>query len=329
MSDDNDLALQAAEWLVLLSADDPVEREQAERDYQQWKYLSPAHAEAAEGMERLLASLRGIRQEPASDQRLHRLIDGEVRFTERRRRNKRLGAVLGLSLMLLVPGWLTWQHYPGALLFADLDTATGQWQETRLEDGSRLILAGGSAVNLHFTASGREVELLRGDIRVEVAADAQRPFLVLTREGSIRALGTRFVVSKQAEATDLSMLESKVVARAREGQDEAVVAAGQQVRIRRDGLDSLQVIDPQATDQAWQQHRLLARGLPLSQVLEQLERQYVGVLSFDREALASIQVFASLPLDNPQRALQLLEASLPIEVSRVTPWLTRVQLRRE
>lgn len=329
MSDDNDLALQAAEWLVLLSADDPVEREQAERDYQQWKHLSPAHAEAAEGMERLLASLRGIRQEPASDQRLHRLIDGEVRFTERRRRNKRLGAALGLSLMLLVPGWLTWQHYPGALLFADLDTATGQWQETRLEDGSRLILAGGSAVNLHFSASGREVELLRGEIRVEVAADAQRPFLVLTREGSIRALGTRFVVSKQAEATDLSMLESKVVARAREGQGEAVVAAGQQVRIRRDGLDSLQAIDPQATDQSWQQHRLLARGLPLSQVLEQLERQYVGVLSFDREALASIQVFASLPLDNPQRALQLLEASLPIEVSRVTPWLTRVQLRRE
>ncbi|WP_177431546.1 FecR family protein [Pseudomonas huaxiensis] len=329
MSDDNDLALQAAEWLVLLSADDPVEREQAERDYQQWKHLSPAHAEAAEGMERLLASLRGIRQEPASDQRLHRLIDGEVRFTERRRRNKRLGAALGLSLMLLVPGWLTWQHYPGALLFADLDTATGQWQETRLEDGSRLILAGGSAVNLHFTASGREVELLRGEIRVEVAADAQRPFQVLTREGSIRALGTRFVVSKQAEATDLSMLESKVVARAREGQGEAVVAAGQQVRIHRDGLDTLQVIDPQATDQAWQQHRLLARGLPLSQVLEQLERQYVGVLSFDREALASIQVFASLPLDNPQRALQLLEASLPIEVSRVTPWLTRVQLRRE
>lgn len=328
MSADNDLAQQAAEWLVLLSADDALERERAEQDYQQWKQQSPEHAAAAEGMERLLGSLRGMRQAPASG-RLHQLIDGEVRFGQRRRRNKRLGAALAVSLMLLGPGWLAWQHYPGALLFADLDTGIGQWQETRLEDGSRLTLAGGSAVNLRFTASGREVELLRGEIRVEVAADAQRPFQVVTREGSIRALGTRFMVSKQSDATDLSMLESKVVARASEGQGEALVVAGQQLRIHRDGLQRPTRIDPEATDQAWQQHRLLARGLPLPQVLAQLQRQYVGVLSFDDQALAHIEVFASLPLDNPQRALQLLEASLPIKVSRLTPWLTRVQVRQE
>lgn len=327
MSEADDLAVEAAEWLVQLSADDPAERARAEHEYQAWKALSPAHADAALGLEHMLGHLRGMRQEPASDRRLHQLIEGEVRFSQRSRRNKRLGAALGIGLMLLVPGWLGWQRYPAALLFADLDTATGQWHETRLADGSQLILAGGSAVDLHFTANGREVRLLRGEIHVDVAADATRPFTVVTREGSIRALGTRFLVSKQADVTDLSMLESKVLARASEGHAEAVVTAGQRVRIRRDGIDTPQGIDPRAADQAWQQHRLLARGLPLAQVLEQLERQYAGVLSYDREALASIQVFASLPLDDPQRALQLLEASLPIEVTRLTPWLTRVTIR--
>lgn len=329
MSDDNDLARQAAEWLVLLSADDEAERERAEHDYALWKRLSPAHGEAAQDMERLLGSLRGIRQAPGSDRRLHQVIEGELQFSERRRRNKRLGIALGVSLMLVLPGWLSWQHYPNALLFADLDTATGQWQETRLDDGSRLTLAGGSAVNLHFTASGREVQLLKGEIRVDVAPDATRSFVVVTGDGSIRALGTRFVVNKQADATDLGMIESKTLARSREGQGEAVVTAGQQVRIRRDGIDTAQAIDPLAIDQAWQQHRLLARGLPLPEVLAQLDRQYAGVLSYDREALAQIQVFASLPLDNPQRALQLLEASLPIEISRLTPWITRVKLREK
>ncbi|MEE1923958.1 FecR domain-containing protein [Pseudomonas sp. 148P] len=327
MSAADDLAVEAAEWLVQLSADEPAERERAEHEYQAWKALSPAHAEAARGMEHMLESLRGIRQQPASERRLHRLIEGEVRFSQRHRRNKRLGAALGIALAVLVPGWLGWQHYPSVLLFADLDTAAGQWRETRLEDGSQLTLAGGSAVDLHFTATGREVRLLRGEIRVEVAADAQRPFEVITEDGRIRALGTRFLVSKQAAATDLSMLESKVLARASEGPAQALVAAGQQVRIRRDGIDGPQGIDPGSTDQAWQQHRLLARGLPLAQVLEQLERQYAGVLSYDCESLASIQVFASLPLDDPQRALQLLEASLPIEVTRLTPWLTRVTIR--
>jgi len=327
MSEHDDLARQAAEWLVLLSADDDHERALAEQGYQQWKQQGPAHAAAAQDMERLLAGLRDLREQPASERQLHAVIDSEIRFSQRSRRNKRFGVALGLGLMLLVPGWLGWQHYPNALLFADLDTATGQWRETRLEDGSRLILAGGSAVDLHFTAAGREVRLLRGEIRVEVAADAQRPFDVVTADGSIRALGTRFLVSKQAAATDLSMLESKVLARSSEVPAEAVVAAGQQLRIRHDGLDRPQSIDAESIDQAWQQHRLLARGLPLPQVLEQLQRQYAGVLSFDREALASIQVFASLPLDDPQRALQLLETSLPIEVTRLTPWLIRVKVR--
>lgn len=329
MSDHDDLARQAAEWLVLLSADDAEERARAEHQYQHWKQQGPAHAAAAQDMEQLLAGLRDMRQQPASEGRLHALIDGEIRFSQRSRRNKRFGAALGLGLMLLVPGWLGWQHYPSALLFADLDTATGQWREARLEDGSRLVLAGGSAVDLHFTASGREVRLLRGEIRVEVAADAQRPFEVVTGDGRIRALGTRFLVSKQRDATDLSMLESRVLARSSDGPAEVLVVAGQQLRIRHDGLDRVQAIDAQSLDQAWQQHRLLARGLPLSQVLEQLERQYAGVLSYDREALASIQVFASLPLDDPQRALQLLEASLPIEVTRLSPWLTRVKLRAD
>ncbi len=327
MSDHDDLARQAAEWLVLLSADDAGERADAERGYQRWKQQGPAHVAAAQDMEGLLVGLRDMRQQPASDRRLHGVIDGEIRFSQRSRRNKRFCAALGIGLMLLVPGWLGWQHYPNALLFADLDTATGQWQETRLEDGSRLTLAGGSAVDLHFTASKREVRLLRGEVRVEVAADAQRPFEVLTSDGSMRALGTRFLVTKQADGTDLSMLESRVLARSSDAPGEVVVVAGQQLRIRHDGLDLVQAIDAQSLDQAWQQHRLLARGLPLPQVLAQLERQYAGVLSYDREALAAIQVFASLPLDDPQRALQLLEASLPIEVTRLTPWLTRVKLR--
>ena len=330
MDTPNDLARQAAEWLVLLSADDADEQARAERDFHRWKSTSPAHAEAALGMEQLLASLHGIRQEPANDQRLHRLIDSEIRTRHRQRRNKQLGAALGICLLLLVPGWLSWQQRPAAWLFADLDSGAGHWQETRLEDGSRLTLAGGSAVNLHFSAQGREVELLRGEIRVDVAADPQRPFRVVTEHGSIRALGTRFLVNKQDDATDLSMLESKVLVSASQGHgDTVVVEAGQQLRIRRDGFDSPQPIDPQAVDQAWHQHRLIARGLPLPEVLDQLERQYTGLLSFDRQALQGIEVFAALPLDNPQRALQLLEASLPIKVRRLTPWLVRVQPRSE
>uniref|UniRef100_UPI0038D1A2C6 DUF4880 domain-containing protein n=1 Tax=Variovorax paradoxus TaxID=34073 RepID=UPI0038D1A2C6 len=50
-------AMQAAEWIVRLTADDPAERERARRGFEAWKRADPEHAATAAGMERLLGQL--------------------------------------------------------------------------------------------------------------------------------------------------------------------------------------------------------------------------------------------------------------------------------
>ena len=217
--------------------------------------------------------------------------------------------------------------YPSSYLLADMRSGAGQWQTHVLADQSRVTLEPGTAVNLNFDPQRREVELVRGDILVEVAHDATRPFVVRTAQGSVRALGTRFVVSAESGVTVLSMLESKVLATARDdaAPDHArQVQAGEQVRITAQGVGAPQPLDAAAVEDAWKYRRLVVQDKPLADVLELLGRYRSGLLRVDRDALAGMQVNAVLPLDDPDRALQLLASSFPIRVRTMTPWVVIV-----
>ncbi|MNT87819.1 fec operon regulator FecR [compost metagenome] len=61
------------------------------------------------------------------------------------------------------------------------------------------------------------------------------------------------------------------------------------------------------------------------QVLEALGRQRRGHLQFDAAALADLNVSAVLPLDDTDRALQLLAQALPIRLQQYTPLWTRIE----
>ncbi|MFH7423350.1 FecR domain-containing protein, partial [Pseudomonas syringae pv. tagetis] len=66
--------------------------------------------------------------------------------------------------------------------------------------------------------------------------DDPRPFIVETADGRLRALGTRFLVRRESDATLLSVLQSAVAAAARNAPGEQVQREGQQVSLTRNGL---------------------------------------------------------------------------------------------
>ena len=262
--------------------------------------------------------------------------------------------------MLGVPAWLALQHYSAAYLLADIRVAGGEWRSRTLADGSRITLNGGSAVNVRFDGARRVMELVQGEVLVDVARDPHRPFDVETAQGSMRALGTRFVVTRDGDATVLSMLESRVAVRAvqktrtaraaetdhagaagqarsalpgtRAGQTlagaaPAVVVAGERVRIDAAGVGPVENVDPAAISDAWRLHQLVVDNQPLSNVLDQLDRQRPGRIVFNRAALAGIRVSAVLPLDDTDRALDLLLTNFPqLRIRTVSPYLVLVDL---
>ena len=315
-------AEQAARWIVRLSADDPAERDTAQAGFAAWKAADPLHASAAAGMENLLRQLSAAREPAGGDHRPARAALAAIAPKRPRQRSRQLAAASAVAVLLLT-GTLLIGERP-AYLLADLRSPTGQWSTHTLADGSRLTLAGGSAVNVRFNAGERHVELVRGDILVDVAKDAQRPFFVDSGQAAIRALGTRFTVRRDDDATILSMLESKVSAQVPQ-HPASIVQAGQRARITRDGVGPLTAIDAASVQEAWRAHQLVVDDQPLAEVLDELARHRPGQLHYDRAQIAGIRVAAVLPLDDTDKALQLLIDNFPqLRIRMLTRYLVMV-----
>ena len=315
-------AEQAAHWIVRLSADDAAERDMAQAGFAAWKAADPLHATVAAGMENLLRQLNAVREPAGGDHRPARAALAAIAQKRPRQRLRQLAAASAVAVLVLT-GALVISERP-AYLLADLRSPTGQWQTHTLADGSRLTLGSDSAVNVRFNAGERHVELVRGDILVDVAKDAQRPFIVDSKQAAIRALGTRFAVRREDGATILSMLESKVLAQVPQ-HPAVVVQAGQRTRITEDGVGPMQAIDAASVQEAWRARQLVVDDLPLAEVLDELARHRPGQLHYDGAQIAGIRVAAVLPLDDTDKALQLLIDNFPqLRIRMLTRYLVMV-----
>lgn len=307
---------RAADWLVRL--EDAPEHHQA---FSEWCAQDPRHQAAVDSLQRTLQRLEPLAAMPAQA-----ALNAAQRLAPEHSGRGRALAAMALTLGLLLPTTLWLQANPPAYLMADLRTATAEWRETRLADGSRLLLDAQSAVDLDFDARQRRLRLIQGDILVDVAHDSDRPFIVETPYASIRALGTRFVVEQGDWATWVTMLESRTDIRSTVTGARVTLAAGQRLRLDAQGPGSPQHLDVTPLEQAWQRRQLVVWDRPLPEVLATLARSQPGYLSYDAQALAAFKVSAVLPQDDPRAALTLLARSFPLNVRHYGPWLTRVTL---
>ncbi|MFT3821814.1 MAG: FecR domain-containing protein [Rubrivivax sp.] len=340
--DDDGVAQAAAEWIVRLSADDAAERDEARAGFEAWKRADPRHAAVAAGMERFIDRARSLGGHAAQGQRgaapvaraaraaraaLDKVLDAPA---PGHGRIKRVARLLALTVALVIPAAIALRAFPPAQLLADIRTATGEQRSQVLADGTHLTLGTASAVNYELSPGLRRVELVSGEILVEVAKDAARPFVVETTHGRIRALGTRFIVRRDADATWLAMLESTTaVSSGESGAAEIEVQAGRKARLSAQGIEVQDGLDAGVAEDAFRHRRLLVQDRPLPEVLDELARYRSGIIRYERAQIEGIRVFAVLPLDDTDRALQLLLTSFPqLRIRTVTPWVVMVDLAR-
>lgn len=326
------VAAQAAEWIVRLSADDAGKQAELAQHFAAWRAADPRHEAAAGRMEAMLGELQAVRRSGAArpaGRALRAALGGKGRGGARH------GVALALLLagLSFLPAWFGLAGQEPGYWLTDLRSAAGEWPTTRLTDGSTIELAGLSAVNLAFDGKTRRVELVQGEILVNVAHDATRPFIVTTEHGSVRALGTRFTVRREAGATVVTMLASRVEVRpveAAAGSAGAlVVQAGERVRFNADRLLLPEPVDPPSVDRAWAQRQFVAQEMPLPDVLDELDRQRPGRIVFDRAGLAGLKVTAVLPLTDTDRALQLLVNNFPeLSIRSYSPYLVTVDMAK-
>lgn len=306
---------QAAWWVVQLGECDPPPPALVEA-CQRWCEADPRHAEAYAGIARMWSAWDGEapRRVPSTKARARTGLPGR-----RRGAHTALAAVLVLVLGAELP-WGVWT--------ADERTAPAERRRITLADGSRLLLAGGTALDVEFDASGRALRLRRGEVDAEVAPDPTRPFRILTPDGSVQALGTRYAVRLEPGGSRVSVEESIVEVRPREagaGVDPVRVSAGQATRF--DAAHAEAPAPLAANAWAWREGRLVFADAPVAEVLHELARHRAGWLVVDEPALHGVRFTGVLPADEPEEALALLNDALPLRVVRLTRYAVHVGRR--
>ena len=240
-----------------------------------------------------------------------------------RQRVRTLGG--GLASVALACGLALFvgnRYLPLDYWLADQRTAIGEQRTLTLADGTQINLNTHSAIDVRFDETRRLIVLQEGEILVETGHNDARPFYVQTRDGSLRALGTRFIVKREDDATRLSVLQSAVAAQPEALHQAQVFKAGQQVLMRSDGLGPLLAVTP-ATD-AWTRGMLVVDNARLGDVVEELSRYRRGHLGVDNR-VADLRITGSFPLHDTTLALNALLPTLPVQIEQRTPWWVTVK----
>ncbi|MDR0210192.1 MAG: FecR domain-containing protein [Pseudomonas putida] len=205
---------------------------------------------------------------------------------------------------------------------ADLSTDSDHRLTRQLEDGSLLTLDASSSVDVEFDATQRHVQLLNGQVLIEIAAGDARPFRISTPHGTLRPLAGQLIVERLGDVSEVSVLRGQ--ADLEDATRHLSLGEGQHLRFEASGPGTLGTVDSGTLQGAWHLQRLPAEGQPLSETLQRLARHRQGLLWFDAEALQGLRVWRDLPLDDSDQALADLRAELPIRVDTYTRWLTVV-----
>ena len=193
-------------------------------------------------------------------------------------------------------------------------TAVGQRQAVQLADGSQVLLDSASEVSVSWHLRSRQVELIQGQALFDVSSMRYRPFLVDAGTASIRVVGTRFNVSRQAHDVRVTVAEGKVAVRARSLDPIALLEPGQQLHLHN-GIAG-QPAPANAQDvMAWQHSQLVFESTPLGEALEILQRHHSQPIRLLDPSLASLPISGVFDSDHVDRLLALLPAILPLNVT--------------
>lgn len=305
---DEEIAAQAAAWVVRLRADDVSGEDLvAAAD---WMGADPAHRRAfdeAEGLWAAMEHLPAAQVAPVADLAAHRA---------RRRGVDRRWLIAAPAMAAAVAATVVVAPLLQPASAVAYRTAPGQTRSVTLDDGTRLQINGGSTLSVKMERGRRRVHMEQAEVVFDVARDADRPFLIDVGESRVRVVGTSFNIRRSAADTQISVLRGVVEVHDLEQPTRKVrLSGGQQVR-RSDADDSMAVepVDVR-TAAAWTQGRRAYDSRPLSEVAADLSRAFPTPVSVAPEA-ANLRFSGVLLLDDEDAVIARLERFLPVRATR-------------
>jgi transmembrane sensor len=222
-------------------------------------------------------------------------------------------AAAGLATIVACAGvWAAWLRYDGQRY----ETHVGCRSRIVLEDGSVIDLNTNSELRVRFDEGRREIKLLRGEGRFQVAHDATRPFVVSAAGADLRAVGTQFSVRlRESHQIDVLVAEGEVAIASQRVPQHPSLHAGDAAVVTHDRV-SVSRIEPQVLAQrlAWTSGRLEFRGESLAFAVEEFNRYNRRKISLADPKLAQLRVGGSFKSTDPDSFAAALASTFGLKV---------------
>jgi len=280
---------EAAAWLARLNG--PFRGARSEAGLRRWLERDPAHQAAFERATEIWEMIPGAAPERES------VAEDSPELPRRRL----LAVAAGVAALVAVGGGYALLSRPPAY-----ETAVGGQELVRLDDGSRVSLNTDSRIAIFYSEGERRVRLDRGEAIFEVAHAPGRPFLVEAGNERIRALGTTFVVRRDAAGrTSVTLIEGRVeVARQAGAARIAVLAPGQRVTVSASAGAALDRPSIELVT-AWRRGEVVFEDASLIEVAEELNRYSPNRLVVD-PGVAALRVSGVFSTSDPGEAARAI-----------------------
>jgi len=340
------LTAQAAEWFVRLNqrcVSVPVRQ-----GFVEWMLSSPSHLSAylevveADGQLRAFAGLPSKEELVAAakaDQSPENVV--ELRPTQRRergaitcrrrvhrRRPFRFTAVASLVIVgLLISGIA----YRVSHERSHLETQVGEQRSVVLDEGSTVLMNTNSDLMLAFSKEERRIDLNRGEARFTVAKDPERPFVVVTPQATVRAVGTIFNVHIDHEGTVVSVIEGQVDVKQRNQSEggffklrnpitlsgrSAELRVGQEAAVPTTGAIQSGRTETGSNALVWPHHQISFHDKTLADLVAEFNRYHKRRIIIADSELATHEVDGTFDAFDHDSLLDYLERYQGVKVDR-------------
>ncbi|QWA31397.1 FecR family protein [Pseudomonas sp. RC3H12] len=305
---------QAIEWSIRMVHNRPDTATQLA--FERWLACDESHRLAWSRLQSLGGRFAGM---PAGMAR--QALD---RLPEARLQRRQMMRLLALFAAVGTTAWNTRDTLSWQRLMADYSTGLGEHRQWTLDDGSLLELNTDSAVRLRFDEDERVIELLRGELYLASGTDPDnplhRPLRVTSTFGLFEALGTCFSVREDSDGCRLGVTEGAVRMQPRAGEGD-IAQAGETWQLTRDSVWRLSGSAQDA--QAWRDGLLIARAMPLAELLGELGRYRPGYLGCDPE-IARRSISGNFNLDDTDATLRFIAQAHGLHLHGMTRYWVRL-----
>ncbi|MCW3466619.1 FecR family protein [Chitinophaga nivalis] len=211
-------------------------------------------------------------------------------------------------LLILGTGMLLWQLRPAKEKWQEVFAAKGHPQQFTLDDGTHVWLNAGSSLRYpaHFTGDTRQIELLSGEICLDVKQDPAHPFIIKSGQVQTRVLGTMFNVRNypQLAFIQVTVQQGKVAV---QGDPSVKQLAAKEIQLSPDEQLTIDTrssaynktrVDGQSIN-GWTTGKLLFNNERLDIIALLLANKYDQQISFADTSLGAYRITAGFETADP------------------------------